>query len=95
MKKLHRNALAWGIGLMISATSVLATGNEKTEKDTVIKKGDIVTVKADEKICKRVAQTGTRFKKKVCMPASEWAELQRDSQETLRAVAGPAGNSGS
>jgi hypothetical protein len=90
MKKSHLNLWLFSIGLIISAGSVVAA-----EQGTVIEKRDVVKVQADEKICKRVAQTGTRFKKKVCLKASKWVELQQESQETLRAIAGPAGNSGS
>lgn len=91
MKKHRWIAVALAAGCLMGGSAYAAEGatGGKTIKDS-----DVVKVNKDERICKRVSQTGSRFKKKVCMKASKWAEMQRDSQETLRAIAGPAGNSG-
>ena len=83
------------ITLTIALTLAASAGYANDEKQKTIKDRDVVKAKADEVVCKRVKTTGSHFKKKVCMKASKWVEMQRDSQETLRAVAGPAGKSGS
>lgn len=91
IKKLRLIAWVLAAGFLVGGN---AYAEESATDGKTIGDRDVVKVDKDERICKRVAQTGTRFKKKVCMKASKWAEMQRDSQDTLRAIAGPAGNSG-
>ena len=70
--------------LATSKTSLAAQTEDVSEwKTAAVKVSD-----GTEKVCKRTEQTGTRFKKKVCMTQAEWdnlaAQSQRASSEAQR-----------
>ncbi len=35
-------------------------------------------------VCKRIIQTGTHFRKKVCLKRARWDRIAKESQETVR-----------
>ncbi|HYC63778.1 MAG TPA: hypothetical protein VEC14_03520 [Reyranellaceae bacterium] len=41
---------------------------------------------ADEKLVCKMTDTGSMMRKRVCLPKSEWAKLEADSQDNLKTL---------
>ena len=59
--------------LLVSATAVVAQGNSGTAK-----------ADPDRQVCRRINDTGSRLGAiRVCHTAAEWAELRRQTKQTI------------
>ena len=78
-----------------AAQNAKATENSETAKSAKKKKKNKKEKKAqlaaddwdpDEVTCKRVAETGSRVKKRVCATNREWKRAEEDSQRTTKSL---------
>lgn len=67
-----------GCGSTATDTADATATNETSEQ-----KGEVVA-KADDIVCTYEEKTGTRFKKKVCLPRAVRDKLRAEAQETMR-----------
>ena len=66
--------------------SVIAAPTPGEETDQEASTQDKVT-KSERRVCKRITQTGTHFKKRVCFTQARWDRIATESQETVRRIA--------
>ena len=66
------------------AASAPAVGNQVASSDSqqamALSGGNATQATADKKICKQLPTTGSRLRKRACLTASEWKQVEDDAQ---------------
>ena len=83
-------------GIVFAAAMIGTPSVAMADKDNAREKS--ANVDPNKRVCKRVANTGSRVKQRVCHSQREWDRIREASQETLRqqrdAVGVTSGESG-
>ncbi|MEZ5560523.1 MAG: hypothetical protein R3E86_18520 [Pseudomonadales bacterium] len=85
------SALRWGIAAAVAL--VLGSGTLRAsaaapsdaEAETAVATYNATVEDPDKVICRKIQQTGSHFKKRVCYKRREWDEMTRAAQDIMRA----------
>ncbi len=70
--------------LCVSAITVAAPRPDEETVQKALAQHNAQAAEPDKVVCKRVRQTGTHFKRRVCFKRAEWDRMREDAQQGLR-----------
>ncbi len=74
------------IGLSFAAGAAFAAQYDDETIDKAVEQHNAQAAERDKIVCKRIRQTGTHFKTRVCQKQGDWDYLREEAQRDMRNI---------
>lgn len=76
--------VSWTVLLVLAAASASAARPDDEAVDKAVLQHNAQAAEPDKVVCKRIRQTGTHFKRRICQKQRDWDHLREEAQRNMR-----------